>query len=197
MGAFFCESVKTDKSVKNPPEQDPKLQNILKQIQDLGEVDTFGTKKEIKFLPEILEDGERILGLTSGMMGGSTWLIVCAPKRVILLDKGLVFGLEQKEFLLKDISSVEFKQGLTLGAIKITASSSTMKIENVEKASAKNFVETINSARAKLENKKEYKDREDKQEDGLVSKLKELSQMKDLGILSEDEFLKAKEKLLT
>lgn len=43
-------------------------------VKDLGkDVDTFGTKKEINYLPEILANDEKILYLTSGSLNGNTW----------------------------------------------------------------------------------------------------------------------------
>lgn len=67
------------------------LKSIQNEIESLGEVDLFGTSKEVSHLPEILQDDEHIKYLTSGMMDGTTWLIVCTQKRIILVDYGMFF----------------------------------------------------------------------------------------------------------
>ena len=66
---------------------------IRAQIDALGETDTFGTKKEIKYLPDVMDpDDETIMAITSGFMDGNTWLVVCTNRRILFIDKGLIFG---------------------------------------------------------------------------------------------------------
>lgn len=48
------------------------LESIKEEIKALGEVDLFGTAKEVTHLPEILHDDESIKYLTSGLMDGTT-----------------------------------------------------------------------------------------------------------------------------
>lgn len=74
----------------------------------------MGLDKEIKHLPEVLQDNKIICYLTSGLIEGNTWLIVCTNKRVIFLDKGLLYGLEQLEISLDKINSISQKRGLML-----------------------------------------------------------------------------------
>ena len=57
--------------------------------------DQFFTKKELKHLPEILREGEQLLAFTSGIMDGNTWLISLTDRRIIFLDKGMIWGLKQ------------------------------------------------------------------------------------------------------
>ena len=66
----------------------PKLVALRQQIAALGEIDSFGTRKEIAHLAEIIAPGEKISALTSGLMNGNTWLVTCTDRRVILLTKG-------------------------------------------------------------------------------------------------------------
>lgn len=176
--------------------RDPRLEEIYRQIAAIGDTDTFGIRKEIKFLPEVLADDEVILALTSGLMDASTWLIVCTPVRVILLDKGMLYGLSQKEYPLKNITSIQFKQGLILGEIELTVSSNKMKIENVEKKSVKKFVETLKAA---ISNVAEDTPAEKSSSTGndIVDKLRELSEFREAGVLSDDEFEIAKVRLLS
>ena len=95
------------------------LESIKKEIEDLGETDLFGTAKEISHLPEVLADDENIKYLTSGITDGSTWLIVCTQKRIIMLDYGMFFGMKQSEMALENINSISYQTGLFLGSIEI------------------------------------------------------------------------------
>lgn len=173
-----------------------KLEKILQQVEALKIKDTYGTKKEIRSLAEVLGDDENILGLTSGIMDGSTWLIVCTPERVILLDKGMLYGLTQKEFSLEKISSIEFKQGFAFGELNITVSSSNIEIKNAENESVKAFVNAVKKAIKELKAANTQTSNSSHGQTDLVTKLKELSELKEAGILSDSEFQTAKEKLL-
>lgn len=170
-----------------------KLDKILLQIKSLGQIDTFGIKKEINSLADVLGDNEDLLGLAAGIMDGSTWLVACTPSRVILLDKGMIFGVKQKDFLLENINSIDFELKMMFGEINIVVSSDKMKIEKVEKNSVKKFVDTVKLAQSNLKNNNNANRNID---DDLISKLKELSELKIAGILNEEEFQKAKNKLL-
>ena len=111
------------------------LEEVQAQIKELKCVDTFGTKKEIKHLPEILREGEKIVGLMSGLMDGNTWLITATNKRIIFLDKGFLYGLKQSETPLSKISSIEFQKGILMGEIKVwDGSSKPMHIKNINKS---------------------------------------------------------------
>ena len=85
------------------------LEEIQKQLNDCGATDFFGTKKEIKELPNELQDNETIFYATSGMVDGNTYLIVCTNLRVIFLDKGMLYGLKKISIPLQQVNSVSFE----------------------------------------------------------------------------------------
>ena len=86
---------------------------IAKEIGD----DQFFTKKELNYLPEILSDGEQILAFTSGLMDGNTWLLTLTDRRIIFLDKGIIYGLSQAIIDLDKVNSISFKTGLFFAEI--------------------------------------------------------------------------------
>jgi len=71
-------------------------------------------------------------------------------KRVIFLDKGMIFGLKQIEIPLEKINSIGHKKGLILGDIEIWDGASRMKIQNVQKDTLVPFVNAVNKAREEL-----------------------------------------------
>jgi len=175
----------------------PTLKEIQQQIKALGDVDNFGTKKEIKYLPDILADDEMVLALTSGLMDGNTWLIVCTGKRVIFLDKGMIYGLKQRETPLERINSIEQKTGMIFGSIGIWDGAALMEIKNVMKKTVRPFVESVNRAREALKAEKGGAQHSATlSSPDVASQLERLADLRDRGVLSDDEFQAQKNKIL-
>lgn len=169
------------------------LEDVKAQIKELKYADTFGTKKEIKYLPEILRKGERIHGITSGFMDGNTWLIALTNERVIFLDKGFIYGLKQVETPLDKINSIEQSIGLIFGEISIWDGSSKMMIKNIIKKSVKPFVNAINEQMKKLKNNNSLSEAH---ELDIASQLERLGELRAKGILTPEEFEQQKIKIL-
>ncbi len=177
------------------------LESIQEEIRALGEVDLFGTAKEVTHLPEILADDENIRYLTSGLTNGTTWLIVCTQKRIILLDYGFLFGMKQSEMALENINSISYQQGLLFGSIEIWHGGARMLIENCGKETVRPFVDAVNKAIKDLKNENvqsSVKQQESVQtnQDDIVSKLERLAALKEKGILTDEEFAAQKAKIL-
>lgn len=167
---------------------------IEAQIKALGKLDTFGTKKEIRELPGIIAEGETILGMGSGMMDGNTWLITVTDRRVILLDKGLVFGLKQLELPLARIKSVTHKTGLMFGEILIDTGGDTKKVQNMMKADAPKLAGLISDLVHRANQGFEAQRRPSGED--TVSKLERLATLREKGILTDAEFQAEKTKIL-
>ena len=78
-------------------------------------------------------DGEQVLAFSSGLMDGNTWLIALTDRRVLLLDKGLVYGLRQTTIPIDKISAVSGETGIMFGKITINAGHGEKKITQVLK----------------------------------------------------------------
>ncbi len=177
------------------------LESIQDEIRALGEVDLFGTAKEVTHLPEILADDENIRYLTSGLTNGTTWLIVCTQKRIILLDYGFLFGMKQSEMALENINSISYQQGLLFGSIEIWHGGARMLIENCGKETVRPFVDAVNKAIKDLKNGNvqssvKQQDSAQTNQDDIVSKLERLAALKEKGILTDEEFVAQKAKIL-
>ena len=59
----------------------PSADEVKRQIAAIPNPYIFWTQKEIRALPEILDNNEKIKALTSGMLNGKTWLSVCTDRR--------------------------------------------------------------------------------------------------------------------
>jgi len=161
--------------------------------REIGDYQFF-TKKELNYLPEILQDGEQILAFSSGLMDNNTWLITLTDKRIIFLDKGLIYGLKQTIIDLDKVNAVSGSTGLIFGRISITDGAKERKISNVLKKTVKPFTNKVQEA---IEHKKRSSISSNMTVDvDPYEKLEKLSRLKDKGIITEGEFIKEKNKIL-
>lgn len=187
------------------------LKSIQKEIESLGEVDLFRTSKEVSHLPEILQDDENIKYLTSGMMDGTTWLIVCTQKRIILVDYGMFFGVKLSEMALENVNSVSYQTGLIFGSIEIWHGGARMLIENCEKQTVKPFCDAVNAAikeikspaqnqsqnqQVQTQNQKPAENKKSYSTEDFISQLERLAALKEKGILTDEEFAEQKARIL-
>ncbi|HJE97898.1 MAG TPA: PH domain-containing protein [Ligilactobacillus acidipiscis] len=119
------------------------LQTIQQQFKDANVSDTFGTKKEIKYLPEIMDDDEVVQYATSGMVNGNTVLVVCTNERVLFVDKGMIYGVKSNEIPLDMVNSVSYSKGMMFGKISVVNGAITTEIDQVDKATAPIMADTI------------------------------------------------------
>ena len=165
---------------------------IAKEIGD----DQFFTKKELHHLPEVLQNGEQVLSFTSGIVNANTWLITLTDRRVLFLDKGMVFGLKQKSIPLNKINSVSGSTGLLFGKIIITDGANDTHINNVWKKTVKPFTNKVQEAIEDINNPNPQPQALPASVDDPYAKLEKLAALKEKGILTEAEFENEKRKLL-
>jgi len=173
---------------------------IDEQLSRLGDFDHFFTMKEIKYLPRVIEDDENILGLTSGFNDGNTWLIVVTDKKLVFLDCGFLWGIKKTELKLKHIKEISFKRGIIFGEINISTGFGGKRITNIDKKYVERICNIISELIEKNENKTMNVNiladsRKIEVEDNL-SKIEKIFNLKEKGILTEEEFEKQKNKYL-
>jgi len=168
---------------------------VDQQLKNIGDFSVWFTKKEIKYLPEVLDDGEIISAITSGLSDGNTWLIIVTHKRVVFLDKGMVYGLKQIEIPIRQISAISHKTGLVQGTIEISSSAGNKVITNILKKDVVKVARIIsdlveNTAKATIRSSSTSVPTD------MVSQLERLATLRSQGILTEEEFQLQKLKLL-
>ena len=119
---------------------------LLDKVYKLGKVYILSTKKEIRHLPKILFKDETLQVTISGRMDGNTWIIALTDKRIIFLNKGMIYGIEQKDIPLEKVNSIESKTGIIFGEIRIWDGASHIQIEDVTKKTVQPFVVAVNDA---------------------------------------------------
>ena len=134
--------------------------------------------------------------MTSEINDGNTWLIVCTNKRVLMLDKGMIYGLKLIDIPLDRINSISHSKGLIFGKIAITDGATTRMIENISKDTVSFFADIVNE---QVELYKKNKNISKSQVLNNISPADELikyKQLLDMGALTKEEFDKKKKELL-
>jgi hypothetical protein len=167
---------------------------IDEQIAALGDFYKLFTKKERNYLHEIMTPGETIHAMTSGLLNGNTWLVTVTDKRVLFLDKGMIYGLKQMELPISDISAISHEIGLLYGKIQVATSGGISLIEMIDKKDVKKVAEAISDL--VKESKETRKCSSSEIKNDIVSQLERLANLKERGVLTEDEFSQQKAKLL-
>lgn len=174
-----------------------KLDEIKTELKNLnlGNTSLFLGRKEINELPQILAEGEKVNNVIQGTYNNGQGILVSTNRRLVFIDKGLIYGLKVEDFPLDKISSIQYETGLILAKVKIHTSGNIAVIDNVEKTSARQFAEFV---RNYISQPKEQQTViiQNNAEPSILDQIEKLAKLKDNGILSEDEFAEQKKKLL-
>ena len=170
------------------------LKEQFKKIaKSQGEINLI-ISNEKYYLPKILNVQEEILSFITGRMNDHKWLITLTNQRIILIDKGLLYGLKQITIDLKHISSISSTTDLTSGKIQINQENSNYLIENISK---KLVIYFVNKANEVLQNLHlSASPLQTSKDESTENKLIELNELREKGLINETEFAKAKAKVL-
>ncbi len=177
----------------------PTLEEVHRQIKSLNHKYIFYTKKEIKYLPNIMIEGERIRAITSGFSGSRTVLAVCTNRRLLFLDKGMFFGLRQWQLGLDRIQSIDGNYLLVFGNIRVWDGASPINMNLVLASTIDPFIKETRSAIDEFRRISFQETIGGPQRAApvdIASQLERLAALKESGHLTEAEFQAQKAKLL-
>ena len=170
------------------------IETVLKQFKEAGVSDTFGTKKEVKYLPEILYDDEVLQYATSGFVNNNTVLVVLTQKRLLFIDKGFLYGVRTTEIPLDMVNGVSYSKGLLLGEISVMNGTTSVKVGSVSKQTTDIMANAIKENAEKY--KKQLHGYSAQAEATVADELLKLKGLLDAGVLSQEEFEVQKAKIL-
>lgn len=175
-------------------------QDVLDRFKEVNVTDLFGTKKESKELPNVIRSNETIMYATSGFYDGNTWLITVTDKRILFLDKGMIYGLKQVEIPIDKINSVSHSKGMMFGSIVIHHGSANMEIKQIQKPTLNPLVEAINieidSYKNNGSNDERLSSKTTETPFNAAEEIMKYKKLLDEGILTEEEFQAKKKQLL-
>ena len=166
------------------------LKDIKEMLSKSGSL-ILGTKKEVKELTNIINDDEIITYATSGVYDGHTWLVVSTNKRIIFLDKGMLFGVNQIEIPLSKVNAVKYKKGLFIGEIEIWDGASMFRVKSVLKKTLIPFINAVNNS---IE---EMKKTQNSPKLSVADEIMKFKRLLDEGGITQEEFDKKKKNYRT
>lgn len=176
-----------------------KEEAIKAAISRLNGAQKWLGRREIGELPNIMWEDELPEMIIQGMYKSGNGILVATNKRLVFVDKGLMWGLKVEDFPYDRISSIEYSTGLLFGELKIYTSGNQSKIEQVVKDQVRGFAEFV---RARMTSVSEHKSMpaapktQVAAENDIMSQLEKLAAMKTQGFIDDQEFKMAKAKLL-
>lgn len=170
-----------------------RLNEIKEELEQLDINPTFFARKEIRELPNILSEDEKIVYLVEGRNKITTHhiILVATDRRLIFVDKEFMYGLKVEDFSYSKISSIQYETELMLASIDIHVSDDIVEIDGVGKYDAELFCEKVRNF---MSHPEEYF--QNKSEPSTLDQLEQLGRLKESGVLSEEEFNEQKKKLL-
>lgn len=177
----------------------PTLEQVKEQLSHISGIESLFGRKEIKELPNILWDDEAVVGMITGTYNSKIGVLFATTKRLIFVDKGLLFGLKVEDFPYDKITSIQYETGMFMGKITIFASGNKAELKDATKDLVRVFAETV---RAKIENKGSMQSSTPKDEghsgsmEDKIQQLERLQKLKEAGILSDAELAEQKAKIL-
>lgn len=157
-------------------------------------------KKSLILVKEHLEKDETINSSIYGtyeikLMGKDSirkGIFVATENRLVFYAKKL-FGYDLESFPFKNISSLEKSKGFMGHSISFFASGNNAKMKWINEGDINGFTEYVNSKIGKTESTQNTVNQNEK---GIPELIQQLSELKEKGILSEEEFNTKKAELL-
>lgn len=144
-----------------------------------------GGKREVRKLPEHLQEGERVDRILTGTYHNGTGILVLTDRRLLFLKDGMV-SKRSEDLPLSKVSSIEWSSGMMLGKITAFVSGNKAEVTNVAKVDGKALVDDVRArisdapaapatapAAAAVD---------------PVEQLKKLAELRDAGVLTSEEF---------
>jgi hypothetical protein len=161
----------------------------------------IGGRRELKMLDEYLWHDEIVSRLATGTLHGRGGLLVYTDRRLIFLLHGLM-SQRNEDFPLDTINSVSVKAGLVLATITVYSGGAKHEISNVQKDDAKAIVSEVRDrlatrTRVSATGPQPSESQPPPQvQSDVLAQLKQLGELRDAGVLTDEEFAAKKTELL-
>lgn len=156
---------------------------------------TMGGKREIKHLHEHLHDGETVRFLAQGTYEDKQGIVALTDQRLLFLFHG-VMSRAQEDFPLRGITSVQTKSGLMTGDLQVTVSGMKSTIGKVLRGDLEPLAAAIREGMAAAQRAPSAEPAPPAGADPYEA-LSKLAQLRDAGVLSEEEFAAKKQEILS
>lgn len=163
-------------------------QKIDELSKNLGPA-AFMVKGDVKELTKIIRDEEDIEDMLQGRHNNKQGILVATSKRILFINKGVVYGLTVLDFSYDKMTSIDYTTGILEGKLTLYATGNATIIDNViPKKRVREFGENIRSKLGKSSNVGDTT--------SVGDQIEKLFSLKQKGILTDEEFANQKQKLL-
>jgi len=165
-------------------------------------------KHVIRFKESHLKQSERVIAWSEGYIGNAmgngsdrqhNGVLLVTPERVVFYRKGIM-GEVIESVPLKNINSLERQSSLMKHTIFIYSSGNKIEFKSLNKADNEKLVSEIEKAQENLgsaQTKPIASENPAEPKEDVYEQLKKLGELKELGILSEQEFTEKKAVLMS
>ena len=174
-----------------------KAKAVIEALRASGAETAMFSKWEVQALPDLLDDGELPERVVGGKYNGGIGILVATDRRLLFVDKGSFGSLQVEDFPYPTIQSVRSTAGAMFGSITIKSAGSSALIDDIVKRFSHemaNFVRKkamdFNGTAAPVVATGTVN------QVSLADELIKLSQLRESGILTDEEFQIQKARLL-
>jgi hypothetical protein len=152
---------------------------------------SVGATREIRDLPQHLSPDETVEEMATGLYQYRRGLLVLTDRRLLFIARGSVGG-RVEDFRLDSLIAVQLESSLLLASLVMQAGGAICRVDSMEKVDARRMVTHIRTRLA--ERARPAPGSGGRQ---VVTLLKHLGELRDVGVLTADEFHTKKTELLT
>jgi hypothetical protein len=159
-----------------------------------------GKKRDIRKLPEYLNDGERVLAMTGGRVANNLGLLVATDRRALFISEGII-NHSFEDFPYDRITTITSSRGMVLGKIVVHTGGAARVVDQVAKGEAEAVAAVIRerveaATRQRNQPSPTLAQPTNGQPISIASELRELAELRDAGVLTPEEFATQKARLL-
>ncbi|WP_081873907.1 PH domain-containing protein [Chryseobacterium sp. JM1] len=205
------------------PDEPSRLDEIKDQIVATGAKLSLFVNSEVEELVNVLDENEKLIAIAEGkyLHNNLEGIVVSTERRIIFVDKKFFGGVFENEFPLHKVSSVQHDTSLMSSTLKVYTPGFTAEFKLYIKSAAKNFHDAVQDYIGRSEDQirlqqmqaqqqqqqqqqqvvqqppKPQQNSEQKAAPSLIfEQLERLGKLRELGVLTEEEFAEQKKKLL-
>lgn len=196
-----------------------RLDEIKDQIVATGAKLSLFVNSEVEELVNVLDKDEKLIAIAEGkyLYNNLEGIVVSTEKRIIFVDKKFFGGVFENEFPLHKVSSVQHDTSLMSSTLKVYTPGFTAEFKLYIKSAAKNFFDAVQGYIGRSEDQIRLQQMQVKQQQQqtvpqpqqsqpnsapkeapavIFDQLEKLGKLRELGVLTEEEFAEQKKKLL-
>jgi hypothetical protein len=189
----------------NLPSSSPQSWDPAAEIEEVAKNklnSRLGVGKELRTLASYLMESERVLNMSSGLYSGANGLVVLTDRRVIFLSAGMTKN-RFEDFPYEKISSVQHAGGMVFGELTIYVSGNKAQMASMIKERAKEIADYIRqrlSTSGATTQQPSYQpspaSAPSVADSDPYEQLKKLGELRDAGVLTQEEFEEKKQQIL-